>query len=307
MTAPPAQAPPPPSDGIAWMDGEFLPLAEAKVGVTDWGLVRSDATYDVVSLWDGAFFRLEDHLDRFEASMHKLRLSVPQSRDDIRGILIDCVRRSGLRRSYVAMVCLRGVPIRPSRMPGACENKFIAYARPWVWVFPEDVIARGAHLVVPQSVRIPPESVDPRVKNYHWGDMTYGLFEAEDAGADSALLADADGFVCEGPGFNVFAFKDGTAITPNRGALEGITRKTVLEICAEMEIPVEIRPVTVEEFKDADEALACTTAGGIMPIRRLDDRIYANDAPGPLSLNINQRFWDWHARPELSLPVNYDA
>ncbi len=296
---------PPPSDGIAWMGGDYLPLADAKIGVTDWGLVRSDATYDVVSVWDGAFFRLEDHLTRFEASMAKLRLSVPQSRDEMREILTECVRRSGLRRSYVAMVCLRGVPTRASRMPGACASYFVAYARPWVWVFPEAVVERGAHLVVPQSVRIPPESVDPRVKNYHWGDMTYGLFEAEDAGADSALLADADGFVCEGPGFNVFAIKDGVAVTPNRGALEGITRQTAIEVCRDLGMTVEIRPISVDEFKEADEAFATTTGGGIMPIRRLDDRVFSNDAPGPKTMEIARTYWAWHDRPEFRLDVPY--
>ncbi len=307
MTDHTANAGPSPSAGIAWIDDEFRPLAEAKIGVTDWGLVRSDATYDVVSVWDGAFFRLEDHLDRFETSMRALRLSVPQDRAEIRRILIECVRRSGLRRSYVAMVCLRGIPVRPSRMPSACENRFIAYARPWVWVFPEEVITRGAHLIIPDTIRIPARSVDPRVKNYHWGDMTYGLFEAEDAGADNALLTDADGFICEGPGFNVFALIDGVAVTPDRGALEGITRRTVLEVCAELGIPTEIRPITIEEFKSADEAFACTTGGGIMPIRRLDARIYGNDAPGPRTLEIKQRYWDWHARPDLCLRVDYDA
>lgn len=297
---------PAPSDGIAWIDGDYGPLADAKIGVTDWGIVRSDATYDVVSVWDGAFFRIEDHLDRFEASMAKLRMSIPQDRDAIRETLVECVRRSGLRRSYVAMVCFRGMPTRPSRLPGACENKFVAYARPWVWVFPEDVIERGAHLIIPESVRIPPESVDPRVKNYHWGDMTYGLFEAEDAGADSALLADAEGMVCEGPGFNVFAIKDGRVVTPNRGALEGITRKTAIEVCAELGLPTEIRPIAVDEFLEADEAFATTSGGGIMPITRIDDRVFSNDAPGPVTHAIKDAYWAWHKRPEFRLDARYD-
>lgn len=298
--------PPAPAEGVAWIDGAYCPLSEAKIGVGDWGLIRSDATYDVVSLWDGAFFRLEDHLDRFLASMERLRLSVDQDRDEMREILVECVRRSGLRRSYVAMVCLRGTPVRPSRMPGACANKFIAYAKPWVWVFAEDVMKRGTHLIIPQSIRIPPASVDPRVKNYHWGDMTYGLFEAEDAGADSAVLADADGNICEGPGFNVFAVKDGTVLTSDRGVLEGISRRTALEICAELGVPSEIRPVPVAEFLEADEAFATTSAGGVVPITRLDDRVFSNDAPGPMTNRILATYWEWRSRPEFRHEVSYD-
>lgn len=299
--------PPPKSDGIAWMDGRFMPLADAKIGVTDWGLVRSDATYDVVTVWDGAFFRIEDHLDRFLASLEKLRMDIPQTRDDIRDILAECVKRSGLRRAYVAFVCTRGLPVRPSRLPGACRNVFFAYARPWVWVFPEEAMEKGVHLIIPQSVRIPPESVDPRVKNYHWGDMTYGLFEAEDAGADSAVLADIDGMICEGPGFNVFAVKDGRLITPNRGVLEGISRRTILEVAKEMGIAAETRPLPIAEFKEADEVFATTSAGGLAPVRRVDDRVFSNDAPGPVTLALLEKYWEWRARPEHRLEVSYDG
>ena len=296
-----------PELGVAWMDGEYIALGDAKIGVTDWGLVRSDATYDVVALWDGAFFRIEDYLTRFEASMKKLRLSVPQTRDDMRAILVECVRRSGLRNSYVAMVCVRGLPTRPSRLPGACENKFIAYARPWVWVFPEPVIEYGAKVIIPEAVRIPPESVDPRVKNYHWGDMTYGLFEAEDAGADSAVLADADGMICEGPGFNVFMVSGNALITPNRGALEGITRRTCLEIGEALGYDVQVRPVPIGEFKDADEVFACTTAGGVMPIVQVDERVYGNGVPGPVSRALQQTYWDWRKKPAFRLDVDYEG
>ena len=79
-----------------------------------------------------------------------------------------------------------------------------------------------------------------------------------------------------------------------------------MELCQTLNLPSEIRPISIEEFKQADEAFACTTAGGIMPIRRLDDRIYGNDAPGPVTLKIKNLFWDWHARPDLRLEVTYD-
>ena len=294
------------ADGVAWMDGQFMPLAEAKIGVTDWGLVRSDATYDVVSVWDGAFFRLEDHLDRFLASMGKLRMTIPQNRDDIRNILVECVRRSGLRRSYVAFVCTRGAPVYPSRMPGACRNVFFAYARPWVWVFPEEVMKRGAALIIPGQVRIPAESVDPRVKNYHWGDMTYGLLEAERAGADSALLADADGMICEGPGFNIFAVKDGRLLTPNRGVLEGISRRTALEIGEELGMSAEVRPLPIAEFMEADEVFATTSAGGVCPVRKVDERVFSNNAPGPATLSILDKYWEVRRRPEHRKDVDYE-
>src|SRR5581483_3761331 len=94
--------------GAAYIDGRFMPVAEAMIPVTEWGYRRSDVTYDVVSVWDGAFFKLDDHLKRFRASMDYFRLRPRESDHDIRGVLHELVRRTGLREAYVAMDCLRG-------------------------------------------------------------------------------------------------------------------------------------------------------------------------------------------------------
>jgi len=111
---------PPPArfdGGAAFVDGAYVPLSEAKISLFDWGFTRSDATYDVASVWQGAFFRLNDHLDRFFASLAKLRFKIPYDRAQVREILHGCVRAGGLRDAYVAMVCTRGVPPRGARDP----------------------------------------------------------------------------------------------------------------------------------------------------------------------------------------------
>jgi len=137
------------SKGAAWIRGEVVPLAEATIGVTDWGLTRSDITYDVVPVWDGGFFRLEDYLDRFAASMASLRLDVGVSREEIRAALHAMVAYSGLRRAYVAMVASRGVPLIPgTRDPRACANHFYAWCVPYVHVIaPEIGQVEGVALV----------------------------------------------------------------------------------------------------------------------------------------------------------------
>ena len=133
------------SSGAAYIDGRYMPIEEAAIPITDWGYRRSDVTYDVVGVWDGAFFRLDDHLRRFRASMRGLRLEPPESDDQIRSILNECVRRSGLRQAYVAMDCLRGRP-RPGevRHPVNCRNYLTAFAIPWVWVMEPEMQERGA-------------------------------------------------------------------------------------------------------------------------------------------------------------------
>ena len=296
------------SAGAAYIKGRFVPLAEAAIPVTDWGYRRSDVTYDVVSVWNGAFFRLDDHMRRFQASMQALRLAPTETEADMRRILTECARKLGKREAYVAMDCLRGVP-RPGlpRHPASCANHFLAFAMPWVWVIPEDIQARGAHVVIAETPRIPEVCVDPRVKNFHWGDLTRGQFEASERGADTCILLDLDGQVTEGPGFNVFMVTDGVVASPDRGALEGITRMSVYELCGHLGIKSEIRPIKADEMRDADEVFLATTAGGIMPASRIDGRIMGNDRPGPISARLREAFWrrraeGWHATPIEGLP-----
>ena len=126
-----------------------------------------------------------------------------------------------------------------------------------------------------------------------------------DAGADFAILLDADGNVTEGAGFNIFAVTNGAVATPDSGALEGITRASVIELCAELGIPCAVRPISAAEFCAADEIFACTTAGGIMPAARIDGRIMNNDRPGPLSTRIKDAFWPRRAEGWHATPVNY--
>jgi branched-chain amino acid aminotransferase len=296
------------SKGAAYIDGSFMPLAEAKIPITEWGYRRSDVTYDVTSVYYGTFFRLDDHLARFRRSMTKLRMAPKESDDELRAILIELVRRSGLTEAYVAMDCLRSRPPRGMPMlPVNARAYIVAFAMPWVWVFSEEQQARGVHAMIAKTPRIPTASVDPTVKNFHWGDLTGALFEAHDAGFDTAVLLDQDGNVTEGPGYNVFAVLDGTVVTPPEGALEGITRLSVFELCDGLDIPHAIRPISRHELEEADEIFFSTTAGGIMPVSRLGGRILGNDRPGPISARLRETFWErrrqgWHATP-----IDYEA
>ena len=296
-------SPSPYAAGAAYVDGRYMPVGQASIPLTDWGYRRSDVTYDVVGVWEGAFFRLDDHVRRFRASMDFLRMKPAESDDQIKEILERLVRLSGLRSAYVAMDCLRGVPAPGMpRHPAYARNYIAAFAVPWVSVAGADMCERGLHLMIAETRRIPPESVEPRVKNFHWGDLTRGQFEALDKGADFAVLLDADGNVTEGAGFNIFSITGGRVATPDRGARDGITRLSMIELCAELGIPCEVRPVSAAELRDADEIFACTTAGGVMPASRIDGRIMGNDRPGPISVLLRDRFWarraqGWHATP----------
>ena len=297
------------SNGAAWMNGNVLPISQATIPVNDWGLVHSDITYDVVPVINGAFFRFEEYLSRFFSSMESLYLDPGMNKSEVQKALHQMVSQSGLRDSYVAMVCSRGRPKIPgSRDPRDCENHFFAWCVPYVHVIKPEIINQGATAWISQNVyRIPEESVNPRVKNYHWGDFTQGIFEAKDNKYETVILLDFDGNVTEGPGFNVFAIKDGVLITPDRGVLAGVSRKTVLEIADHLGISAVIRPLSVDELLAADEVFLSSSGGGVIPIVRVNETIYGNGVKGPISVRLNETYWQWTTLEKYRDPINYIA
>ena len=296
------------SKGAAWMKGKVMPIHEASLPLNDWGLTRSDITYDVVPVIDGAFFRLTDYLNRFEASMKDMRLDPKINRNDIQKALTDMVSKSGLRNSYVSMVCSRGVPnVAGSRNPKDCDNHFFAWCVPYVNIIKPEIAQNGASAWISDAIkRIPEDSVNPRNKNYHWGDLTKGLFEAKDNDAETVILVNHQDYVTEGPGFNVFAVKDGKVITSDHGVLEGISRQTILDICDELSLEKEVRPISREEFMEADEIFLTTSSGGVVPITKVNDRVFSNDAPGEMTVKLMECYWNWTKNDNLRIEITYN-
>lgn len=281
------------SKGAAWMRGEVIPVRDATIGVTDWGLTHADCVYDVVPVWKGAFFRLEDYLTRFEASVAAARMDLCMDRAAIENALHRMVAASSLQDAYVAMVAARGTPlVHGVRDPRACANHFYAWCVPYVHVIAPDKAKIGVEVHLSSTTRrIPEDSVNPLAKNYHWGDFTQGLFEAKDAGFETVLLPDHAGNVTEGPGFNVFALKGNTVVTPYRGVLHGITRRTVIELAAEAGLIVEERVLPIEELMEADEVFLSSSGGGVSPVARINDRQFSNGAAGPVGLQLRSAYF----------------
>ncbi len=293
------------SKGAAWIGGNILPISEAKISVTDWGVTHSDIGYDVVPVWEGAFFRLPDYLGRFTSSIEALRMDTGLTASQVETALHDMVAASGLTSAYVAMVAARGRnPVPGSRDPRDCENHFYAWCVPYVHIVKPDVADHGTSVWIAKSVRrIPQDSVNPRVKNYHWGDFTSGLFEAKDNGFETTMLLDHEGNVTEGPGFNVFALFGDRLVTSDHGVLHGITRQTVVDMAHEAGLNIETRPLPLEEFWQADEVFLSSSGGGVIPVTKVDDRHFSNGAPGPWARDLRERYFNWLMRAELRTPV----
>lgn len=292
--------------GCAWIGGRYVPIDEAAVPITDTGFTRSDVTYDVVGVWGGKFFRLDDHLQRFEQSWQRLRMRAPLARAEIAATLHECVARAGLREAYVEMILTRGIPRGGDRDPRNFENRFYAFAIPYVWIVQPTQQLQGIKLIVANDTRrTPTTSLDPTVKNFQWGDLMQGLFEAYDRDAYTAVLLDADDNVTEGPGFNVFALCEGVLLTPASGVLQGITRATVIELTARRGVEVRVGGFTAEQLRAADEVFLTSTAGGVMPVGQVDDTKIGAGTPGKFTLSLREDYWLAHEDGQWTTPINY--
>jgi len=291
--------------GVAYLDGQYLPMSEAKISVLDWGFLHSDATYDTAHVWKGRFFRLDLHLDRFLGGVEKLQMKLPFGREEIARVMSNCVALSQLRDAYVEVICTRGSSPTFSRDPRDAVNRFIAFAVPFGSVANDEQRERGLRLAISNLVRIPARSIDPTIKNYHWLDLVRGLLSAYDRGAETALVLDENGNVAEGPGFNVFCVKDGALTTPERGVLPGITRQTVFDLCAELHLSVAARDVSRRELLNADEVFITSTAGGIMAVTEIDDAPVATGKIGSITRLLTDAYWAKHSDPEWTSPVAY--
>ncbi len=291
--------------GVGFIDGEYRPISEVKIPVSDLGFLMSDVIHDAAHVWKGSFFRLDDHLDRFERSVAGVRMILPYSRAEIVQIMMECVRLSGLRDSLVYLIASRGIPTDSRRDLRTCTNRFIVLAYPFLWYLPPEQMETGAHVVISSLIRIPPESIDPKIKNFNRLDFSRALFEAYDHGSEYPVLLDFEGNITEGRGFNVFALFGGRLVSPERGVLEGMTRRTVMELCAETNVKAEFANIKPDDLRTADEAFLTSSAGGIMPVTKVDDKVIGNGSPGPLTLRLKDLYWALHENPKYVTPVAY--
>ncbi|RAH79663.1 D-aminoacid aminotransferase-like PLP-dependent enzyme [Aspergillus japonicus CBS 114.51] len=293
--------------GVAWVDGELTPLHEARIPLLDQGFMHSDLTYDVPSVWDGRFFRLDDHITRLESSCQKLRLQLPLPREEVKRILVDMVAQSGIRDAFVEIIVTRGLKGVRGTDPKDIHNRIYMFIQPYVWVMEPEVQPVGGSAIIARTVRrVPPGSIDPTVKNLQWGDLVRGLHEAADRGATYPFLTDGDTNLTEGSGFNIVIVKDGVLFTPQRGVLEGVTRKSVIDVARANGLDIRVELVPVENVYKADEIFMCTTAGGIMPITILDSRPVKDGKIGPITKKIWDGYWAIHYDPAFSFAIAYE-
>ena len=295
------------SEGVGYIDGEFYPLGELRMPVTDLGFQLADMCYDAIHVWDGKFFRLDDHLDRWDRSIAARKYdTLDQDRDGFADVMHGCVARAGLERSMVTLLATRGTPLTPYKDLRNCKNRLIAWAAPYYSVVSDEETEKGCEIVIAETVRIPPESVDPTVKNFGRLDFVSAMFEAYERDASHALLLDADGHVTEGRGWNLFALKGGELVSPDRGVLEGITRMTVLELAARLNIEARLGRLKADDLVATDEIFMSSTAGGLIPVIGLDGETVGDGQAGPVTERLREMYWGLHEDDAYTTPVKYE-
>ena len=163
---------------------------------------------------------------------------------------------------------------------------------------------KGLDVLLTDIKRIPANSVDPTIKNYHWLDLVNGMLNAYEQGHHTALLVDENNNVTEGPGFNIFCVDQTGIITPDLGVLEGITRQTVFDLANELGVKISKKSISIEKLKTAKELFATSTAGGIMPITKISGETIGSGKVGDVTRQIHKLYWQKHLDSNWTISVN---
>ncbi len=290
-----------PFQGIANINGAFIPADEASVPIFDSGFMGGVSVFDTLACWEGGLFKLRQHRERFERSAHAAMIPLRCTGAELDAIIVETTRRSGLRNAYVQAIATRGR--RPSPSMPSHDPTLIVYAIPYLSLWPEAKAESGISIVIPSIRQWPASVVDAKIKNFNRMHTHLAKMEADLAGADDVVLLDDRGLLTESRGANVFLVRGGALYTPRAGILEGITRETVFEIAAELNIPSTERDLTPYDLYTADEAFLCSTAGGLYPIAEVDGRRVGAASLGTLTARLRERYWDRHRSGPDFTPV----
>jgi branched-chain amino acid aminotransferase len=274
-----------------WIDGTVVNGNEARIPVTDHGLLYGDGVFEGIRVTAGRVFRLDAHLTRLEASARAIALEIPVDRSALRDIVLNTVRAHGQLEAYVRLLITRGEG-ELGIDPATCPQPRIVCIVDRVRIYGEEQMARGIDLATSSWRRPPADVLDTRVKSLNYLNSILARVEARRAGADEALLLNASGAIAEASVANVFAVRDGELRTPptSDGALEGITRCTILDLAGGLGIPARECRLTRYDLFSAEEAFLTGSGAGLVPVRSLDGRTVGGTVPGPVFAKLRSAF-----------------
>lgn len=276
---------------LIYIDGEFLPRAEAKISVFDHGLLYGDGVFEGIRCYNGYVFKLDEHLERLYDSAKSLMLQIPISINEMKQNVLETLRRNQLREGYIRLIVTRGIGDL-GLDPDKCPQPSVIIIADKITLYPQNFYENGLEIVTVSVRRNYPEAINPRIKSLNYLNNILAKIEAKQSGAVEALMLNNDGYVVECSGDNIFWIKNEIIVTPptHIGILEGVTRNSVITLAREAGFQVEERVFTRHDLYIADECFLTGTAAEVIPVVKLDQRVIGDGKPGKVTQKLIAAF-----------------
>src|SRR5437879_6124728 len=270
-----------------YIDGKYCGEKNAKISVFDHGLLYGDGIFEGIRAYHGRVFKLKEHIDRLFYSAKAILLSIPLSHREMMDVVLETCRRNKLRDCYIRLVVTRGVG-GLGLNPNKCKQPSVIVIADRIQLYPPEYYKRGLDLITVPTVRNLHSALNPAIKSLNYLNNILAKIEANNSGCEEAILLNAEGYVSECTGDNVFIIKEGTLQTPplSAGALYGITRRVVMEIAAESGLEVSEPNLTRYDLFNADECFLTGTGAELVPVVKIDGRTIGAGKPGPVTQNL---------------------
>lgn len=260
-----------------WIDGQIVDASEARISVLDHGLLYGDGIFEGIRVINRRVFRLQDHLQRLEISAKGIGLRIPFERAEMQDIIVSTARALNEPEAYIRLVVTRGVG-ELGVDPTNCDQPSVICIAAQLKMFAPEKMAIGIDMLTSSLRRPPADILDPRVKSLNYLNNVLAKREAKLRGADDALLLNHNGMVAEASGANIFLVRNDVLMTPpaNDGALEGITRDSVLQCAAELGMQYQEVTLSRYDLLRADEVFLSGTGARVVPVATLDGEKLGN-------------------------------
>jgi len=275
-----------------WLNGRIVPEEEAKVSLFDHGLLYGDGVFEGIRFYNNKAFQLDAHLERLEQSAKAIGLTIPYSVQAFKTAVDSLIQNYPESQGYLRLVVTRGVgPLGLD--PTHCKraNCFILVDQ--LNMLDKTLRETGVRLAISSVRKIPNECLDARVKSLNYLNLILAKMEANSVGAHEAILLNTSGFVAEGSSENIFIVNNGVLQTPpiQDGALDGITRRLILQLANRNNIAVSERSLTPYDLYNAQECFLCGTGAELIPVATVNGRRVGN-SPGDLYKRIEALYQD---------------
>jgi branched-chain amino acid aminotransferase len=270
-----------------YIDGKYYDERNARISVFDHGLLYGDGIFEGIRAYNGRVFKLKEHIDRLFCSAKSILLNLPLAHADIMAAIVETCRRNKLRDGYIRLVVTRG-PGTLGLNPNRCKNPSMIIIAGKIQLYPPELYRQGMEIVTVPTTRNLHSALNPAIKSLNYLNNILAKIEANNAGCEEAIMLNAQGFVAECTGDNIFIVKEGQLLTPPlaAGALYGITRRVVLDLAAQARLKVSESDLTRYDLFNADECFLTGTAAELMPVVKIDGRVIGAGAPGPVTGNL---------------------